>query len=354
MDTSDKVEVVVNQHYDESVDVNDSEEVASLYSPTPRKTPTPLQPPIDRMDINKPYQGDMEASIDYEAVGNNDHSADLNGVTEGQPPFPAGSEASTATEGDSSEDGETSTDDDEDNGTALEGAYDPADYEDLNVSQEIKELFQYITRYTPQTIELEHKLKPFIPEYIPAVGDIDAFIKVPKPDNEPSLLGLTVLDEPCSKQSDPTVLDLQLRNISKMSGMKEMQVRSLENAQKNTKAVESWIASIEGLRRSKPPQNVHYTKSMPDIEQLMQEWPAEFEELLNKITLPSSDMDCDLKKYIDTICSILDIPVYKDNRVQSLHVLFSLYMEFKNSQHFQTDGLNETKDESEPEVLTFD
>lgn len=27
-------------------------------------------------------------------------------------------------------------------------------------------------------MELEHSLKPFIPEYIPAVGDIDAFLKV--------------------------------------------------------------------------------------------------------------------------------------------------------------------------------
>ena len=33
-------------------------------------------------------------------------------------------------------------------------------------------------RYTPQTIELETKLKPFIPDFIPAVGDIDAFLKV--------------------------------------------------------------------------------------------------------------------------------------------------------------------------------
>ena len=43
---------------------------------------------------------------------------------------------------------------------------------------EIKELFSYITRYTPQAIELEHRLRPYIPDYIPAVGDIDAFIKV--------------------------------------------------------------------------------------------------------------------------------------------------------------------------------
>ena len=33
-------------------------------------------------------------------------------------------------------------------------------------------------RYTPQSIELDHKLKPFIPDFIPSVGDIDAFIKV--------------------------------------------------------------------------------------------------------------------------------------------------------------------------------
>lgn len=35
-----------------------------------------------------------------------------------------------------------------------------------------------VLRYTPQSIELEHSLKPFIPDYIPAVGDIDAFLKV--------------------------------------------------------------------------------------------------------------------------------------------------------------------------------
>ena len=33
-------------------------------------------------------------------------------------------------------------------------------------------------RYTPQAIDLDYKLKPFIPDFIPAVGDIDAFLKV--------------------------------------------------------------------------------------------------------------------------------------------------------------------------------
>jgi hypothetical protein len=33
-------------------------------------------------------------------------------------------------------------------------------------------------RYQPQDIVLETKLKPFIPEFVPAIGDIDAFLKV--------------------------------------------------------------------------------------------------------------------------------------------------------------------------------
>lgn len=57
-------------------------------------------------------------------------------------------------------------------------AYDPEEYSNLAVSSDINDMFQYITRYTPQTIELDHCLKPFIPDYIPSVGDIDAFIKV--------------------------------------------------------------------------------------------------------------------------------------------------------------------------------
>jgi intraflagellar transport protein 46 len=57
-------------------------------------------------------------------------------------------------------------------------AYDPAAFRDLPVSTEIKDIFKFIERYQPQNIELDFKLKPFIPDYIPSIGDIDAFIKV--------------------------------------------------------------------------------------------------------------------------------------------------------------------------------
>ena len=46
----------------------------------------------------------------------------------------------------------------------------------IRISSSFLTLFPY--RYIPQKIDLDYKLKPFIPDYIPAVGDIDAFIKV--------------------------------------------------------------------------------------------------------------------------------------------------------------------------------
>lgn len=52
----------------------------------------------------------------------------------------------------------------------------------MNVGADVKDIFDYISRYKPQKIELETKLKPFVPEYVPAVGEVDAFLKMPKPD----------------------------------------------------------------------------------------------------------------------------------------------------------------------------
>ncbi|XP_019367228.1 PREDICTED: intraflagellar transport protein 46 homolog [Gavialis gangeticus] len=236
---------------------------------------------------------------------------------------------------DSSETDSEEEEEEEEHGAPLQGAYNPADYDYLPVSAEIKELFQYIRRYTPQTIELEHRLQPFIPDFIPAVGDIDAFLKVPRPDGKPDNLGLLVLDEPSTKQSDPTVLTLWLTENSKQHSVsQQVKVKSLENAEKNPKAIDNWVESISELHRFKPPATVHYTRPMPDIDTLMQEWSPEFEELLGKVSLPTADISCGLAEYIDMICAILDIPVYK-SRIQSLHVLFSLYSEFKNSQHFK-------------------
>ena len=81
----------------------------------------------------------------------------------------AADEASS--EGDNDNDADESYDN-------LEGAYNPKDFSHLNVTAEVRDLFQYIERYKPQEVELDTPLRCFIPEYIPAIGELDAFIKV--------------------------------------------------------------------------------------------------------------------------------------------------------------------------------
>jgi len=353
-----------NQPYDESLEVGDAEEIASTYSPTPRN---PMPREKAKASLTVPKKGAKGGAGDgrgFSPPGSDDGLTDntedgyedsaltmpgkdmptqpLARMPGGgpQPKIGGGQQFNTDEDDDSEDEDDDDDDDDDDDHPQVEGAYDPADYENLSVSAEIKELFQYITRYTPQAIELDHKLKPFIPDYIPAVGDIDAFIKIARPDGKPDTLGLTVLDEPCAKQSDPTVLDLQLRAISKQTTAKQLVVKSLQNAEKNPKHIDNWIDNIRELHRSKPPPNVHYSKNMPEIDTLMQEWPPEFENLLKEVGLPTAELDCDLSEYVDIISAILDIPIYKNSsqhneKIQALHVLFTLYSEFKNSQHFR-------------------
>ncbi len=94
--------------------------------------------------------------------------------------------------------------------------------------------------------------------------------------------------------------------------------------------------SISDLHRSKPPPSVHYSKAMPDIEVLMQEWPQAFEELLKKNPLPGADAALSVDEYARVICGVCDVPVYGQSLVQSLHVLFTLYHEFRSNVHFRS------------------
>ncbi|KAL9656432.1 hypothetical protein ABK040_005197 [Willaertia magna] len=231
----------------------------------------------------------------------------------------------------------------------------------MNISNELKELFSYINRYKPHEIELETKLKPFIPDYIAAIGELDPFIKIKRPDikeSELDDLGLRVLDEPNSRQSDPTVVTLDLtyqmkgdvstndnvnlmnsNNVTKqilnINNNKDVSVvKSVESG--NSKLIQKWISDLREIHQKKPPPTVNYTKLQGiDFTQLIQTFPEHFEEELNSIELPSADLDVELEDYIKIICNLLDIPVHEDHLIESLHVLFTLYLEFKANQHFQ-------------------
>ncbi|KAK7910455.1 hypothetical protein WMY93_015139 [Mugilogobius chulae] len=323
--------LVKNQPYDETVELPDEDqEVASVYSPPPRAT----QPLSGTQRSRARGLMTADTSSDEERPQRSKDPPGSNPKTRLSPE--TGLSLDDEEEEESEEEEETEDDDDDDQPKTPEGAYDPNDYANLPVSSEGKELFQYITRYTPQTIELEHVLKPFIPDFIPAVGDIDAFLKVPRPDGREDGLGLLVLDEPSVKQTDPTVLTLWLSEESKQHGQIQTQkVTSVANPESNTRPVERWVDSITALHRSKAAPTVHFSKAMPDVDALLQEWPAELEELLSRVQLPSADLDVGLDQYVDLLCPLLDIPVHsKATRVQALHQLFTVYLEFRDSQHF--------------------
>ncbi|KAA6417609.1 MAG: intraflagellar transport 46 protein, partial [Trebouxia sp. A1-2] len=270
------------------------------------------------------------------------------------------------------------------------GGYNPDEYEDLPVGPEVQDLFQYILQYKPEVLQLDAPLKPFIPEFVPAIGDIDEFIKVSRPDGKPDLLGLKVLDEPAAVQSDPALLTMQLRQASKQasplvavldpndgynsalpctendsltaqveepacglchasfsfrlkfdamqagvsSGAANM-VAKVEDPAKNSKRITDWIKSIGDLQKGKPGGTVHISNGMPDVEALMQQWPVEVEQKLHSMKLPDATLDVDLHSFVRIVCSVLDIPVY-DNPIESLHVLFTLLLEFKNNPAFKS------------------
>jgi intraflagellar transport protein 46 len=237
-------------------------------------------------------------------------------------------------EGGAEGDGDDEEEEEEQTAGAGRG-YNKADYAHLSVGPDVRELFEFIDLCKPTDIELESKFKPFIPEFIPAVGEIDPFLKPARPDGGPERLGITVLDEP-GKQSDPTVLEMVLRLQSKRANLPMMEVRGIEHAERKPREVLAWVERIAQLHQtSQAITAVQYARPMPAIESLMEEWPPEVEQLLERVRLPTGDVDMDIRQFVRVACAILDIPVHDGNLVQSLHVLFTLFTAFKDNQFFR-------------------
>ncbi|KAL0222281.1 hypothetical protein RCL1_002135 [Eukaryota sp. TZLM3-RCL] len=203
-----------------------------------------------------------------------------------------------------------------------------------SLEPELRELFALMNDFSPQDIELEMYLRPFIPDFIPAVGHIDSFVKPLRPDGKEETLGITQIDEPALKMSDPVVFELQLRSKLKTHSSDKVTVGKIENAEKNTRQITAWIQSIEEIHKNLPPPSVVYSRKMPDLETLMQVWSPSFEKSLEHFDFPPPDVDLDLASYAYFACLLMDIPVY-ENPVESLHLMFSLYAEFLSNQHFQ-------------------
>lgn len=84
-------------------------------------------------------------------------------------------------------------------------------------------------------------------------------------------------------------------------------------------ALNKWIDSVREIHTSAPAPSVQYTGPVPDIEKLMEAWPAELQDQMANFELPDGPIDI----VADCACALLDIPI--TNRVHALHQLFSLY-----------------------------
>ena len=153
-----------------------------------------------------------------------------------------------------------------------------------------------------------------------------------------------------ARQSDPTLLEMQLRAAAKRTiHGGDMLVSSIEHADQHPAKIDKWIADVDALHRGKPPHKMYYTGAMPDAESLMEQWPEAFEAYLDSAScsasrdalLPSPDLDLTLAEYAKTLCSTLDIPC--ERPVEALHLMFTLFLDFRNNPHFAA-RLNEESD----------
>lgn len=168
---------------------------------------------------------------------------------------------------------------------------------------------------------------------------------MPKPNQQEELLGLTVLDEPCLNQSKKAVLIKKLAEENYIDVHTNAIVESVRNADKNPKEIMNWINDISKLQKTKQLPTVSYSRQMPDIDTLMQVWPQDIEEALSQLQFPGEDIDLSLEEYCKLACTFLDIPIHQNNPhkniIESLHVFFTLYCEFKANQHFQQNNLED-------------
>jgi intraflagellar transport protein 46 len=119
-------------------------------------------------------------------------------------------------------------------------------------------------------LRLDTKIKPFIPNFIPSIGEVDAFIKLNRPDNKIEELGLDLIDEPTYNGIDPSVFSLELSYKLKSHIPENFIIKNIENADKNPKQIQNWINNMENLRKEVTSNFVSYSKKMPEIEDLMQ------------------------------------------------------------------------------------
>lgn len=208
---------------------------------------------------------------------------------------------------------------------------------DASFPADLKEIMQYIPKFSPQTIDIDYKLQVFIPEFFPSVGDIDAFLKVVTPAPLKAFdaseltgigrLGTEILDEP-GEQSEEALLQIKLRSIFSKP------LAAPSALAKSPKDIDKWIQEIQSLHASRIHDNLmqqHQTQI--NIDTLMTEWPQDVERRIES-SYPTSNLNCSLNENVKIVCNIFDIPIENPEQhfdyIKALNTFFNLFIAIRN------------------------
>jgi intraflagellar transport protein 46 len=208
---------------------------------------------------------------------------------------------------------------------------------DPDFAATIAAMFDLIAVFDPRQIDLAIPWKPFIPQLKPAIGVIDPFIKIPRPDGNVEPLGLVTVDEPSISQSNPLILKMHLRErhgLVSPDDMGDGYHGFVKRREDNRKQIGDWLEFLDEVHSRRPPPGMIYKSAMPDVHCLMEPWPDELEDFFASTRLSLLDMDLTFEEHAAVILAILDIP-NNGNLVESLHCLFSLFAEFSANSYFR-------------------
>lgn len=81
-------------------------------------------------------------------------------------------------------------------------------------------------------------------------------------------------------------------------------------------------------------------RNFPNLDDLMQEWPDELEDIIKKEGFPHPNENTTLSEYVKIVCERFQIPIAKQ-KIHSLHLLFCLYAAVKQIQLYQASTSKE-------------
>lgn len=212
----------------------------------------------------------------------------------------------------------------------LDGFKDIADdIEFQHVPDDIRNIIK--EKYKPHHIQLMTKLKCFLPEYIPALGEMNHFLTFERPDRKNLGLGTIILDEPNLVQSDPNVVELKLRAESKTVVNKKHSLSWIRTPSEEKDQITKWINDVNEVHKAQNKWQSNDQRDKSIIEDLLSLWPEKLESKFQTISIStffSPNLNLSLSEYIRFALTILNVQIEQSlDRISYIHIK-ALYLTF--------------------------